>query len=68
MEELYYQPFRIENHLDGPGINGILAKRCPERILWRHLRWIRDNKEKLKHLKWTRIYIKFDAESTVRFV
>jgi hypothetical protein len=38
---------RFEAHLDGVGVDRILKCPCPERIFWRHLKWIRDHKDKL---------------------
>jgi hypothetical protein len=55
---------RFEAHLDGVGVDRILKCPCPERIFWRHLKWIRDHKDKLSE-KNHRQLMKFDRESAV---
>ena len=34
---------RFEHHLDGKGIDKFMKDECPERLLWRHVKFIRDN-------------------------
>jgi hypothetical protein len=34
---------RFEHHLDGKGIDKFMKDDCPEKLLWRHVKFIRDN-------------------------
>jgi hypothetical protein len=55
---------RFDSHLDGVGIERFLKKPCPERRLWKHLKWIRDHKDKITPKTHKRL-MRFDTESTV---
>ena len=60
--------WRFESHLDGKGIKAIFRKKCPEKILWYHLKWIQNHMDRMKDLPTTRKYMSFDSESKVRKV
>ena len=40
-------PLRFEPHLDGSGIRKLMKTNEPEKLLWRHAKFIRDNWEKI---------------------
>ena len=45
------QEYRFLNHLDGDGIRNLMKDACPERLLWRHLKFILKHWEKMVDAK-----------------
>jgi hypothetical protein len=45
------------------GVDRFLKMSCPERRLWKHLKWIRDHKDKITEKNHKRL-MKFDHESS----
>jgi hypothetical protein len=57
--------FRFENHLDWDGINKFMEHPEPERMLWEHLKYMKENKSGLVSFEATRRLMKFDSDSRV---
>ena len=57
--------YRFENHLDWDGICKIMEHPEPERILWEHLKYMKENKGGLVTYEATRRLMKFDSGSRV---
>jgi DNA-binding NtrC family response regulator len=43
ISDMPYLGLRFEHHLDGKGIDKVMRTGYPERLLWRHVKFIRDN-------------------------
>ena len=60
--ELEEIPYRFEPHLDGQGVRAIFNSPQPEKILWKHLEWMRKYMNRMNK-DTHRLYMAFDAES-----
>ena len=58
-------PWRFEPHLDGRGIRKLMRSKEPEKILWKHAKFIRDNWEKIVDNDSHRKYMQFDSDSRI---
>ena len=57
--------YRFENHLDWEGICRFMDHSEPERMLWEHLKYMKENKGGLVTYEATRRLMKFDSGSRV---
>ena len=53
---------RFEHHLDGKGIDKFMRTGYPERLLWRHVKFIRDNWKNINEAT-HRVLMRFDGDS-----
>jgi len=55
---------RFEPHLDGSGIRKLMRTKEPEKLLWRHAKFIRDNWKKINEVT-HRQYMEFCPDSRI---
>jgi hypothetical protein len=60
------QEYRFLNHLDGDGVRNLMNDPCPERLLWRHLKYILKHREKMVDAKSAQGLMVFDKKSRIR--
>ncbi len=58
-------PLRFEQHFDSEGLRLLMTYPQPERILWKHLEFMRVHKGEMIDLMTHRRLMTFDAESSV---
>jgi hypothetical protein len=58
-------PLRFEQHFDSEGLRLLMTYPQPERILWKHLEFMRVHKGEMIDLKTHRRLMTFDADSSV---
>ena len=58
-------PLRFEQHFDSDGLRLLMSYNQPEKILWRHLEFMRVHKSEMRDLKSHRRLMKFDENSKV---
>ena len=58
-------PLRFEQHFDSEGLRLLMTYPQPERILWKHLEFMRVHKNEMRDLKTHRRLMTFDADSSV---
>ena len=58
-------PLRFEQHFDSEGLRLLMTYPHPERILWKHLEFMRVNKNEMVDLETHRRLMTFDADSSV---
>ena len=58
-------PLRFEQHFDSEGLRLLMTYPHPERILWKHLEFMRVHKNEMRDLKTHRRLMTFDADSSV---
>ena len=58
-------PRRFEMHFDGHGVKALFNSPEPEKVLWKHLEWMRKYKHKMVDKVSHRRYMAFDEESRV---
>ncbi len=54
---------RFEPHLDGEGVNKFMSHKEPERLLWRHVKFMRDNWRDMTDETSHRRLMAFDSKS-----
>ena len=62
VSDLPYLGRIFEHHLDGRGVDKFMKKDHPERLLWRHVKFIRDNWRKINEVT-HRDLMTFDGDS-----
>ena len=58
-------PLRFEQHFDSEGLRLLMTYPQPERILWKHLEFMRVHKNEMVDLETHRRLMTFDADSSV---
>jgi hypothetical protein len=58
--------YRFLNHLDGDGVRNLMNNPCPERLLWRHLKYILKHREKMVDAKSAQRLMVFNKKSRIR--
>ena len=58
-------PLRFEQHFDSEGLRLLMTHPHPERILWKHLEFMRVHKNEMVDLETHRRLMTFDADSRV---